>query len=180
MVCCFATSALGLSEGAVTVLGIASLFMLYSITWLAYAEPSAHLIKHLASILTIRLIVLFWLHCIPGFSNIVFFDSYVSPASSPYRIYLNLDKTLMGIVLFIASPLYQQERPMNTWVLKQVVIGVLYATLLIIPGIFLNYIQLDYKMPHISWVWCNKTYVLLSFQRKFHVAVSFSTTLNRC
>lgn len=99
-----ATSALGLFEGYITALGLAFLALLYALTRLSCTDSSPPFIKHMASISLIAFIVLFWQHCVPGFENILFFNGCVSPASSVYRMYLNLDKTLMGIVLFIASP----------------------------------------------------------------------------
>ncbi|MBN9342802.1 MAG: hypothetical protein BGO76_07660 [Caedibacter sp. 38-128] len=96
-----------------------------------------------------------YLHFIPGFHNFMIVDKFqVSPNSTPYSSYVNVDKVMVGsILLLFYSSL---NRSFKEW---KISLRVLPLPLLVVCALLLgtafamHYIRIDLKLPSILWWW---------------------------
>jgi len=98
---------------------------------------------------------LFGLHLMPGFENLqITKDLKLSEFSCPFPMYLNFDKVMIGIILFIFSPLMLAEKPLDKDDLKTTfqLFG-LCAVCVLVPAYLTNYVKFDFKVPSISFIW---------------------------
>mgnify|MGYP001108732949 CR=1 FL=1 len=78
-----------------------------------------------------------YLHFIPGFHNFMIVDKFqVSPNSTPYSSYVNVDKVMVGSILRVL--------PLPLLVVCALLLGTAFA---------MHYIRIDLKLPSILWWW---------------------------
>jgi uncharacterized protein len=116
----------------------------------------SNVLKFLHLLLLLLTAACFAFHIIPGFHNDLVLDKIlVSSDSMPFSMYLNFDKTMVGIILFLSSNLYDNEKSLN---LKSFALTLLLAAscslLIMILGVLFGYIKFDFKIPNIIFIWC--------------------------
>lgn len=111
-------------------------------------------------------ILLGWMgiiHMIPFFTNWKMFSGlYFGSSTMPYNLYYNLDKGIIGVVLFVY--LVRTPNLLKDWKLKlniSLCIGSIAAASLILLTFLLGYIKWDPKIPNITpfWLVCNVFFV---------------------
>lgn len=136
-----------------SLLAILSLFGL-SYTYFSYGNLS-RLLKTILFLIIILLISGFLIHIIPGFANSLVIDKErLSPLSCPFSMYLNFDKTIAALVIYITSGLSILEKPVDK---KSILYTTLYlsvcAGFVSILGILTGYIKFEPKLPDILPIW---------------------------
>lgn len=136
-----------------SLLAILSLFGL-SYTYFSYGNLS-RLLKTILFLIIILLISGFLIHIIPGFANSLVIDKErLSPLSCPFSMYLNFDKTIAALVIYITSGLSILEKPVDK---KSILYTTFYlslcAGLVSILGILTGYIKFEPKLPDILPIW---------------------------
>ena len=95
-------------------------------------------------------------HLAPGFNNIKFYDqARFSDLSTPFNMYLNMDKPFIGIFLLIFLNI-KRMKSINEIkkLLKSVpAITVLLVLLLLPLALSMGYVKFDPKFPQGAWVW---------------------------
>ncbi|TRX60605.1 CPBP family intramembrane metalloprotease [Fulvivirga sp. M361] len=88
-----------------------------------------------------------------GFHNYKYLDKViVSDGASPYSLYLNLDKAMIGI--FIIGFGLQERKPISIALIKRVVINLLLmCTLFLFLTMLLGYTRFEPKLPYFTPVW---------------------------
>ena len=107
------------------------------------------------SVLAIILSVLLAAHIIPGFNNWKILDNVsLSEISQPYSMYLNMDKTFVGlIILGLGFPLVKN---LKEWVfVLRSALPIFLMGLIVLACISptFNYIRWDLKFPNLVFVW---------------------------
>ncbi|MBW8309282.1 MAG: CPBP family intramembrane metalloprotease [Candidatus Paracaedibacteraceae bacterium] len=96
-----------------------------------------------------------YLHYMPGFYNFMAANQIrLSPASSPYTAYVNIDKALVGLIFLLYFPAF--NRSLKEWLhsARFIPLPLLIVSLLLIGSAYaINYIQFDPKVPSILWWW---------------------------
>jgi membrane protease YdiL (CAAX protease family) len=95
------------------------------------------------------------LHLIPGFKNLLIWNKIqLTPDAVPFTLYLNFDKTIVGLVILGLT-----LNLAGTWVewralLKQVVfkLPIIISSILILTIAF-GYSKFEPKIPHDLWIW---------------------------
>jgi hypothetical protein len=136
-----------------SLLAILSLFGL-SYTYFSYGNLS-RLLKTILFLIIILLISGFLIHIIPGFANSLVIDKErLSPLSCPFSMYLNFDKTIAALVIYITSGLSILEKPVDK---KSILYTTFYLSLcagfVSILGISTGYIKFEPKLPDILPIW---------------------------
>ena len=95
-------------------------------------------------------------HVLPGFNNFLAFDRVqFSPDSAPFTMYLNFDKTVVGI--FILLFLLKTNEP-HCWRKKDTIITIKILAILVacmMPvALVTHYVRVDPKVPSETWLWC--------------------------
>jgi len=106
-------------------------------------------------LIAVHCVVLIWsitliLHLIPGFNNLQILDNVVTgPKSSPFTLYLNLDKPMIIFALLLLVPSIQGQ-PRQITRLK---IAMLTAALLLLPAMAneLALVSPEFSLP--EWLW---------------------------
>ncbi|AIK96810.1 CPBP family intramembrane glutamic endopeptidase [Candidatus Odyssella acanthamoebae] len=94
-------------------------------------------------------------HFMPGFYNFMVANQiHLSPTSSPYTAYVNIDKALVGLIFLLYFPAF--NRSLKEWLTsaRYVPLPLLIVSLLLIGSAYaIKYIQFDPKFPSILWWW---------------------------
>lgn len=132
-----------------SILSIVYTIVLGSITYYYYKN------KNVILLLTILLlsIPLQFHFSILGFDNYKYVDSVVlTPNSSPYSLYFNLDKTAVGI--FIIAFGYQVTKVNFLSIAKHIVISLgMMAILFFVLATVLGYSKFEPKLPYFTPIW---------------------------
>lgn len=150
------TTASALLQGIINLESLLAILLLFflSYTYFAYSNLSK-LVKTLLFLIIILLISGFLIHVIPGFANSLVIDKVrLSPLSCPFSMYLNFDKTIAALVIYITSGLSMLEKPLDK---KSVLYTTFYLSLcagfVSILGISTGYIKFEPKLPDILPIW---------------------------
>jgi membrane protease YdiL (CAAX protease family) len=137
-------------QGLICILGFAGI---------SYSYFHFRQIKQFARIslfiILATLTICFALHKIPGFFNLLVINRLcISSKSSPFTMYLNFDKVIAALILYITSHLAIVEKHINRKSALQILCTTgLSVTTLLGPGLLLGHIAFDPKLPQILWLW---------------------------
>jgi membrane protease YdiL (CAAX protease family) len=92
---------------------------------------------------------------LPGFNNLIAFDKIqFSSDSAPFTMYLNFDKAVVGILIYL---FLLEKRESVSWQRKDSLITLkTFATLLVfmLPlALVTHYVRIDPKLPPQTWLW---------------------------
>lgn len=154
--CIVITNLVAISQGIIDIIGI---------TWITTFVVTCYLYFHLKNLpntikiilfsIIMTLIIGFYFHLTPGFYNkLVINRIYLSLISYPFSMYLNFDKAMAAMIIYITSGLYIREQYLDKKSILQVsryfIIG---APIIIITAYLLSYIKYDPKIPNIITIW---------------------------
>jgi uncharacterized protein len=94
-------------------------------------------------------------HALPGFNNLRVFDHIqFSPESAPFTMYLNFDKTAVGLLtyLFFVKEVDAKRLRTSDALLILRVLGILLAVMLPL-ALGAHYVRFDPKFPAGGWLW---------------------------
>ena len=105
----------GVISDRIAVTGIVSIVILGLLFYTVNREDLKFSVRATVSVLALILSVLLATHLIPGFNNWKIIDNlFFSEISQPYSMYLNMDKTFVGlIILGLGFPLVKN---LKEWV----------------------------------------------------------------
>jgi membrane protease YdiL (CAAX protease family) len=94
-------------------------------------------------------------HMLPGFNNLLVFDKiHFSSDSAPFTMYLNFDKTIVGIVIYL---FLLKENGITDWRRSDVQITIkawaLLVALMLPTALSIHYVKIDPKLPSQTWLW---------------------------
>lgn len=142
--------------GTINGYGILVIIGFYIITHIYFQRVIASKIARIILLLIILVtIILLSFHLLPGFNNALVIDGMtISQLSTPFSMYLNFDKTIAGIILFMNSRLHENEKLLD---IKSIIVTsvllFLCSTILMTAGILSGYIKFDFKIPGILLLW---------------------------
>ncbi|EOW2077435.1 CPBP family intramembrane glutamic endopeptidase [Vibrio mimicus] len=92
-----------------------------------------------------------FLHWLPGFSNLQVLDKVIaSPHSTPFSLYLNLDKPLVFFALLLAYPALLGNQQSPKWGATLVTLIPLFALLPI--AVWLGALAFEWSLPEWWWI----------------------------
>lgn len=94
-------------------------------------------------------------HLAPGFNNLAIFRNIqFSLDSVPFTMYLNFDKALVGLFIYLFFLKSNQTRSFKTKHLVTSLRVLCLLLMLIIPAAFIiRYVRVDLKLPELFWIW---------------------------
>ena len=136
----------------INIYAIAALACYYGICFF-YSKSTKPFIKISLLLAIILTSFLFFLHLVPGFNNPVVLNQHqFSSSSVPFTLYLNFDKTFIGLILltfFVSKEsLVKVLQPKTIVIITLITIAVLLG-----PGIFLRHINWDPKVGSEMIIW---------------------------
>ena len=138
-------------------------FVLLAAAGWAVMRGLATWIRAIGHLLFIASAVALMLHVAPGFQNPLAIEGMISKGAVPFKAYLNLDKTLVGIWIARCIAWIDYGSPM--W--RKAGVGLLYgaATFIVIaiPAVSAGVIHIEPKMPDIAWLWVLNNVALVCF-----------------
>ena len=143
-------------QGIVNIVGISVLLFFFVVCQIYFSKDALN--KHLKNLLYVVIVILLGCaitHIIPGFSNALVIEKLrISELSSPFSMYLNFDKTIIALILYVTGRLFLLEKFLDKKSIQQTLFSLLLCLVVIlIPGLLLGYIKFDPKVPDILWLW---------------------------
>ena len=94
-------------------------------------------------------------HMLPGFNNLIIFDKIqFSADSAPFTMYLNFDKTVVGIFIYL---FLLKKRQAVSWQEKDSFFTIktfaILALFMLPLALATHYVRIDPKLPPQTWLW---------------------------
>jgi CAAX protease family protein len=94
-------------------------------------------------------------HMLPGFNNLIIFDKIqFSADSAPFTMYLNFDKTVVGIFIYL---FLLKKREAVSWQEKDSFFTIktfaILALFMLPLALATHYVRIDPKLPPQTWLW---------------------------
>lgn len=127
------------------------------------AGAAARALKALAAVAILLLSVALAAHALPGFHNLLIArDVVLSPGATPYTLYLNFDKTLVGILILgiVYSELLHSASDLNQALQRAAPIVLVMVPAIAILAFALDYLRYDPKWPALFWTWAASNLLL--------------------
>jgi uncharacterized protein len=144
----------GLALLWIVMLGVACIF------YVRFKSAGPGLKTKLLRTLTAAGILVFSLglgmHALPGFHNLlVARDLVISPGAEPYTLYLNFDKTMVGILILgiVYQPLIATRRDWLSGLRRSLPLLLGTVAVLIAGSLALGYVRWDPKWHELFWIW---------------------------
>ena len=104
-------------------------------------------------------------HMLPGFNNLLVFDTVqFSADSAPFTMYLNFDKTAVGIFIYL---FLLKQRESVSWQTKDSLITirtfVVLLAFMLVLALGTHYVRIDPKLPSQTWLWALNNLFFVSF-----------------
>jgi membrane protease YdiL (CAAX protease family) len=146
---------LGLISHQLELVAIIPIIFLALAVYYSQAGKTHAFVHLIAKIIIIVLSVGLVTHQFPGFHNLNVLDHvYISTNAIPFTLYLNYDKTVVGIIILgITAHLISSKKE---WLdlFKQVMVKAPIVILLVLVAAFiLKFLKFDPKIPHSIFIW---------------------------
>jgi membrane protease YdiL (CAAX protease family) len=148
--------------GQLNVLAGLSIALLAAAGW-AVVCGQALWIRAIGHLLFVGSAVALMLHVAPGFQNPLAIEGVVSKGAVPFKAYLNLDKTLVGIWIVCCVAWIDYGSPAWRKAGQGALLGAATFIVIAIPAVSAGVIHIDPKMPDIAWLWLLNNVVLVCF-----------------
>jgi len=146
---------LGLVSHQLDMIAIIPIILLALAAYYSQVEKTHILVRVIAGILVLILSIGLAAHQLPGFHNLNVLDHvYISNNAIPFTLYLNFDKTVVGI--FILGFGCQLISSKKEWLqlFKQIAVKAPIVILVVIIAAFiLGFVRFDPKMPDSIFIW---------------------------
>lgn len=154
----------------ITPIGVIALLLFWALCALHFRYPSTNTIANFFRISILVIIaLLFSSHLIPGFHNLKVFDAiHVSPHSSAYTMYLNMDKTLAAIILVISSKILEKKMTRIHFKSLIITLGLALSCVFVLMPLALQtgFVAFDPKFPDIFWFWAANNLLFVCFSEE--------------
>jgi len=144
-------------QGIINPTGLFAVAAFWGLCTLHWRNPSSkEWLNKVRVLVLVVLAIAFASHMIPGFHNLRLFSGIsLSPASVPFTMYLNFDKTIAAVIMVMASGLFiKQTSPFGAKALRDTVLIATACIALLIPlAVFSGYVGYEPKFPESFWLW---------------------------
>lgn len=148
----------GILSDRITFIGIVSIIILGLLYYIVNISESKTSVRATIGILAVVLSVLLATHLIPGFNNWKILNNIsLTEKSLPYSMYLNLDKTMIGlIILGLGFPLVNSLKEWVSVFRSTLPIFLVGLIILVCISFIFDYTRWDFKFPSLFFVWALK------------------------
>lgn len=116
---------------------------------------------HTVAFIILILAVVLYQHVLPGFNNVLIFDKIqVSKDAFPFTMYFNIDKTLVGFLLFCF--VIPWEANLKMAVRKAWPLVIITIFLLIGLALIFDFVKVDYKFYDYFFLWALNNLFIVS------------------
>lgn len=156
------SNVLALVSGIVTLVGIASVAMLFIVMkWASTAQSRGH--SAIANVVIFSLCLLFMLHLMPGVFNPLLVESLIiSDGAIPYTKHVNFDKAMLAIALLLFIVPTAKRVKAGT-LLTVVVTTFFFSTVVFIYATSVQFVNFDPKVSSILPGWALTNLFLTCF-----------------
>ena len=161
----------GLLGHRIELLGLIPIILLALVCYLVQKENLYLWLRVAAGILLLFLGVGLETHIIPGFNNLLVLNHvYISQNAVPFTLYLNFDKTLVGIfILGFTLRLISTQREALLMVKQSLPRAFIVILVVALMSFGLGFVQYDPKLSSHLWIWAitNLLFVCLAEEAFF-------------
>lgn len=148
--------------GQLTAAAALVITVLIAAGWAVMRGPNLW-VRALGHLLFIAAAIALRLHVAPGFANPLAIEGTVSAGTEPFRVYLNLDKTLSGVWIVCSIAWLDRGKAAFSSIGAGLGFGMLSMMLLMPLAFALGVVQFDPKFPAVTWLWMLNNLVLVCF-----------------
>ena len=180
-VAAFLSIILGLISHQLSFLGVAIIAFLAMLLVL-FIRTNNHQIVHLFLGGIIFLFSLtFVTHILPGFHNLKILDRvYIGSGGIPFSLYLNIDKTFMGLLIIgLTHPLIERREQLISVIKNTLPLAIITIIITMLMAIALGFVYFDVKIPNEFLIWSvtNLLFVCLAEEALFRGFLQRNLTL---
>ena len=143
----------GLLSHHVDILGIGLIIMLGF--FFTFSRATSALVRGVFSFLALILSVALVMHLAPGFHNLRVLDQvYLSANGSAFSLYLNFDKTAVGILIVgMTLPIISNSKEWKVMFKEMLPRAILVIAILAVMSVLLGFVEFDLKISDNLWIW---------------------------
>jgi membrane protease YdiL (CAAX protease family) len=151
------------------VLGFYSLISIVVFSSIAYFfyhyKHHTSFTKYISLLLLIFGCFAFILHVVPGINNFkIFANVKLSENSCPYNMWLNFDKAIIALIIYIVGDFYIVRNKIKISELKITALSLISCSaLLIVLVLFLEHVQFELKFPKETFIWILNNFFIVAF-----------------
>lgn len=152
---------LAFAVGQLTLLASIPIALLLLAAWIISSQKK--LLYHIVgNLIFVVLAVLLRMHWLPGFHNPLVISEHFTPGAVLYRMYLNLDKSLIAFWLLLIWPYIQLNKPWRIWLKVGAISGILTTATCISLALLLEIIAWEPKWPQSGYLWAINNLLLVT------------------
>lgn len=163
------SASFGLLSHHVDILGIGYIILLG--VFLIFSRSKLSLVHAIFSICALGVSTALVLHIVPGFHNLKVLDQiYLSAGGSPFSLYLNFDKTAVGILIIgLTHHAISNSKEWMEMFKEMLPRAILVIGIVAMASILLGFVVFDPKVPDSLWIWAptNLLFVCLAEEAFF-------------
>jgi membrane protease YdiL (CAAX protease family) len=150
------TNLYALLQGTINFSALFTLIVFYLMSDKYFNSPNiSRPQKNLLFIVILCFIIALSMHQIGGFYNLLIANKLaLSSHSAPYTMYLNFDKTMGAVILYVTSGLYKSQSAIDREVFFQTIKYYLLCIVTLLgAALLMNFVRFDFKIPANILIW---------------------------
>jgi uncharacterized protein len=174
------TNLFAISEGILHAGGLGSLILFTIISNSYFRFTNIPIIfRALLFMMLVSFIAGIAMHKIPGFSNLLVMNQVqITADACPFTMYLNFDKVMLGLILFVTSGLMISEKFMDWSSARQTLISTIFCCLVILIPVYISgYSHFEPKLSEWFWIWAFNNLIFVCFGEEVIFRGFLQTTL---
>lgn len=158
-----------LYESIINIVGLSMLAIFTAITYVYFHFLQLNkVIRTILFILILVCFACFAFHKVPGFFNVIAINKLqLSKVSIPFSMYLNFDKVVSALIIFIIGNLYISEKQKSNKDIKYTLLSLLSCIITVmILALISGYSLFEPKIPSILTIWIVNNFFFICFSEE--------------
>lgn len=151
----FITLVYGVLDDRLSLLGCIELLMCLASYYIATNTSCSNIFRVISAGIAIIMSLLLAMHILPGFNNLAVINQMrLSPNSQAYSMFLNLDKSMVGLfIIALSLPLISSMQQLKEVLITSLPIILFSIFVVIGVAYYIGYVELDVKWDNIFVLW---------------------------
>ncbi|HJD55768.1 MAG TPA: CPBP family intramembrane metalloprotease [Rickettsia endosymbiont of Pyrocoelia pectoralis] len=158
-----------LYESIINIIGLSTLVIFTAITYIYFHFPQLNKVVRICLFIAISVcFACFAFHKVPGFFNIIAIDKLqLSKVSIPFSMYLNFDKVMPALIIYVIGNLHISEKQKISEDIKYTALSLLICIIIVvILTLITGYALFEPKIPSILPIWAINNFFFICFSEE--------------
>ena len=156
-------------QGIINIIGVGALAVFTSITYVYFHFSQLNKVIRILLFISVAIcFVAFAFHKVPCFFNVIVINKLqLSDLSIPFSMYLNFDKVMPALIIFVLGSLYISEKQESMGVIKYTLIPLFSCiAIVIVLALTSGYALFEPKLPDILPIWIVNNFFFICFSEE--------------